>query len=279
MNNYHVLRDEETEASGGGGSAPPARDTEIEALKAQMADRDAKFNMLVSSMQNAAQQQPQPQQTPQSVEDLNKQIWQNPSAMVDQIASVRAQQIAQQMVGNAMSQDHETMVSVARSQAREEAGDMTDLFDRYRSEIESIVGQNQPQYHRNVNVWRAARDRVFGMHARELRATAKEEREKDKPKAPAFRIGDGPAPPSAPRDPKQPRGEVDPMVKVLAQKLDIDEERMADGVEKYNSQYRTIEGALGDPNHPSPWDPYISFNEKTGPLGRRLKAERERRSA
>lgn len=243
------LYEEEGEAAAGGGS-------DINALRSQMEQQNQRFQMLEHSIRNAASQQPQQQQPATDINELNKQIWANPAAAIDQIASTRAAQMIQNAVGQSQANDHETMVEMAKNQARSMD---TDVFDRYRSEIEQKVLQLAPQYHRNVNVWKTAMENVAGRHYRELAADAKE---KTAPaKGPAFKVSDGPASPSTRPAPVAASQELDEETLRVGRKFvgkNNPEEYMRRGLHLLANQ--------GDPNDssaPSVWDEVITFDSKS----------------
>jgi hypothetical protein len=229
---------------------PPAKeDDEMVKLRRQLAESDQRLQMAISSTRQPAQPA-----TPPSESDVNKQFFAAPARVTAEIAYAAAQQVAQQ--NDAAS--HETLVSVAKSQARE--GTDPEAFDKYKAEIEQqamAFSGNNPAYLKNITLWKNAAEVVFGRHFREAKAAVREAAESTR--APAFRVGDGPAPPS-PRGAQAPKPEALPEeAKQIARKLRITEDQMRKGIEMYNNQ-----GNENDPSQPSSWDPYFTFDGKTG---------------
>jgi hypothetical protein len=250
------------------------RDPEIDALKAQLQQSDARFRMLAGSIQ----QQQQPQQQQISPEDarraLNQQAWADPATFVQNAAGA----IANQAVSAALANDHDTIVGMARDQARNMFDEATrPYFDKYQNEIVQRLNQYAPQFHRNVNVWKNTADQVIGVHFREILADQREQERAGQPQAPAVHISNnGPAAPSTRQAaPSRERvEELTPEGKRIASRLDITEDQMRQGIKDFNNQ-----GDADDPSVPSSWDRVISFNRRTGPLGRRLAKEQAARTA
>ena len=232
----------------------PKKDAELDAMRKQLEATEQRMKQLEGSLRGTPPAAP----APPDVADVNKRIWQNPAQSVAEMVYAGAQQV----VGQQMAMDHETMVAVARDKAKEMSGD-AELFDKYRTEIEQRVAAQPPAYHRNVNVWVNAAQGVYGSHARELRYEQKDAANEGKPKAPAIRTtGDGPAPPS-PRSASAPRTEpLSDEAREMARRFRMSEEKFRQGMQAYENQ-----GDPQDPTKPSSWDQVFSF----GPEGRKKK--------
>lgn len=171
------------------------------------------------------------------------------------------------------------MVMIARDKARELFGEEDrPYFDKYLPEIVQRLEQMQPQFHRNVMVWKNTADQVIGAHFREIVADQKAAANEGKPAAPAFRVrgNDGPAAPStrAAGANSQRVEELSPEAKRIANRLDITEDQMRQGIKDLENQ-----GDPDDPSKESSWDRVISFNRRTGQVAKRIAAERAKVSA
>lgn len=241
-----------------------ARDSEVDALKAQLQQSDQRFQMLASSVQ----QQNRPAQPSQEEQQraLNQQAWANPA----QFTQAVAQHAAQQAVGAALSNDHDTIVGVAISQAREGTDEeMRKYFDKYLPEIKQRMNEYGIQYHRNSNVWRNMAASVIGAHVREIMHDQREAEQQasGKQKAPAVRTQDGPAAPST--RPAQGGSREEPLPEEavkIAKRLGITETQMRQGIKDFESQ-------SDDPNTPSSWDRVVSSDNNTGHVARRKAQE------
>lgn len=190
--------------------------------------------------------------------ELNAKHWQNPVQHTAEIAQNIAVQTVQGALGNLMAQDHETMVSMAIREARGDDQQLQGLFDKYRDEIQREVYTLQPQFHRNVNVWATARDKVIGRHFREINYE-KKDAERGENRAPAARIKDGPQPPSSRQAPAARVEELSPDQKQMARRLRLSEDQYRQGMKDLENQ-----GDPNDPRQPSAWDRVMTFDENSG---------------
>lgn len=223
-------------------------ESELDKIRREQQAMNQRLSTLASSMQ----QPPAQQQQQMDPADATKQFYSNPIAASDYIATQRAQQVAQQM----MSVDHETMVAVAKREAREAA---PEVWEKYGSEIEARAAQNPPVYHRNVGMWKNIATMVAGEHYRELARDQREAAEEGKTKAPAVRTGGPAAPSTRPAPSLQREEELSPLAKEVAKKMRLSDSRMREAIKNYANQ-----GDERDPSVPSSWDAVMTFGPGTG---------------
>lgn len=234
-----VLRDGEG-VDGGGGTPPSIPDppaipdnvsSELDRMRQDIAGiRDAVQNRPV-----LPPQPPAPDAGTPDVRSIEKEFWKNPltvTAAISQHAVAQALQATQ-------GQTHDTLVEVAKQQARNRlSSDDADLFDAYKGEIEQVVGTLAPQFQTNVNVWSNATTTVFGRHIADI---VKIKAKKNGAPSPS---GDGPAPPSTKGAPAPVKTPLTPEEKQWAKNWDITEDEYRHGKEILDDQDKHFEEVL-----------------------------------
>lgn len=239
------MADENTQPNGGlPEGTPPPVDPKMARVEADLAETR---RMVESLRQN--QQRPGPQAQPQApdMDELNKRFYKEPVTTAAAIAAQAANEAIQRHGLNGQ----DTLISVAKDQARKKD---PDLWDKYVDEIVTIVNSTvDPQYRQNVGVWEFARDKAFGAHYAEIR---EEGIKAQTNRAPNVRVGEGgPSQPNG-HQPSAPKGAVDklsPDEREMAKMLDITPEAYASGKEHIENQSR---------KGPSSWDKVVTFNSR-----------------
>lgn len=224
----------------------PVVDPKVTALEADLAEQRRMVTNLTSQFQRT--QQPTQQST---MDDLNRQFYKEPVTTAAAIAQQAAREIFQQQGQNG----HETLIAVAKEQARKRD---PELFDKYQTQIQARVNLTDPQFHSNIQVWNSAFDMAMGAHMDEIR----DEIRKKSPQAPAIKISQGgPDIPNGQQGqaPKAGGSNLSPEELQMAKNLDISPESYAKGKEDYDNQ---------SDKGKSSWDGLVTFSSKDS---RRLK--------
>lgn len=219
--NYGVLMDAEP-APGGGGTT----------LTQQEVDRIRTALAAPSRAAPPPPQAPPPQGGP-TKKELETAFWNDPLSMSAAIAT----QAAAQARANGPGMD--TLIGIARQQAREED---PDVFDRYEQEIRQALTALDPQFHQNATVWKNAFNMVRGVHSKEIF-----EMRRTSFQAPA--VPDGPARPGVAPPPSAPKTKLTEEQEYVARKLGVSEESYRFGHKIINEQHG---------REASPWDAVIT---------------------
>lgn len=248
---------------------PPAADPEVARLTRSVQDQRSEIDRLKRLITAPPQPVAQPGQQ-MSREDMDKQFFRNPIDASIAIATKAAQDTMAQQQGPSF----DTLVQVARNEARGTDVKQQAIFDKYIAEIEVAVATAPPNYRTNVNVWRNAFNVTKGAHLEEILAeagTSSQTAEPPRSAAVHIRDGSGPAP-SSPRPGQPPRGEqLSAEEQRVARKFKMSDERYLAGKKHYEGQTDPQSNPIG----PSSWDPMITFDSADS----RRKAREARKAA
>lgn len=237
-------RCEECEEKMNPGQNTQGQDNELQAMRSQIAQQQQQIQRLSGS--NAGAQ-------------LNERFAADPAGTTHAIAAAVAQQT--------LHANFDTMVETARNAAAARPN-MADVFAEHGDAIAAkvdLASQGQPALKTNVNVWANAATMVAGEHAvSQRRAAAEAAREASgRGQAPAVRIGDGPAPPSAAPLPSASGAQ--------STELTADELRVAKKLGISAQQYKDGKQAVAEmgtqfdePDAASPFDAVMTFDGYTG---------------
>jgi hypothetical protein len=176
-------------------------------------------------------------------EELVRDFYKAPLEMTATIAEMTAQNVLR---NSGYEQTHETMIHTAREAARSED---PALFDKYFPEIEAQVKTLAPQFHTNINVWKAAANNVYGQHRRDIVDAARSA------SAPAVRVssGSGPGAAGLPPEPSPPSVTLSEDERYIAKRLGLTDEQYRRGKAFVDKQ---------EIRQPSSWDEYVTFSSK-----------------
>ncbi len=245
---------------------PPPGQNDTAALRAELERRGREVDDLkrrIMAPPPPSTPPPAPAGAPLDDAQLRTEFFKNPigvSAAIAQRAAHKAQQRAQ--AGNAASYD--TLVSVARDQAR--ASDPA-LFDALSLEVDTMVTtQVDPQFRTNSTVWRNAFAQVKGQNIDKVMQIKGQQPPPEPPRGPAVHISreGGPSGSSPPRAPAPPSETLTDDEKHVARKLGLSEKAYLQGKKDLAGQ--AISG-------PSSWDRFITTSSRD-----KRREERERRN-
>jgi len=244
-------------------------DKDAERLRAEIAAKDQENRELRAKLSRQPAAQPtqtvMPGNQPKTKKEIEAQLWSDPLPFIDTMARVATQE----MINSEMGSAHDTLVSVAKTQARANLRSEAEkaLFDKYEGEIEQMVKQNAPaNFQRNVNVWTNAVNNVFGQHVAEITRDSR-------PSASIPRSTDGPAPPSAPSiRSASPESKLTDEQREMAHNLaphvgwshEEAESKYAHGLHIHNNQ------PGGKATDASAWDDVITTNNRFGKRNREV---------
>lgn len=229
---------------------PPQPDPRVTKLEQDLAEQ----RRMTQQLQQQMPKPTPPQRT--NMEELNAQFYKEPTTTAYAIAQQAAREVIQQHGQNGQ----ETLVQVAKQQAR---GREPELWDKHEPEINEIVRTTvDPQFHSNVSVWNFALDKVIGSHISDIRQALRD----TQPGSPAIKVSDGgPAAPGGVA--AQPLKNQGPALsddeKEMAKMLDISPEQYSRGKVDYEGQNK---------KGPSSWDDHVTFSSKD--TRRKARAER-----
>lgn len=194
---------------------------------------------------------PQPGQ-PLSKKELETRFYQNPLESTAQIATA----VAQSMRAQDGSATYDTMVEVAKGEARK---GQEKLWDKYATEVEALVftsTEQNPLVRQNIFVWKNAFNQVKGNHVDELISEAKAEPAGGNRSA-AIHISDegGPSAPSRAAGPPPAGDKLSAEEQTMARNLGLSNEQYAEGKRRYDAQD-------SKPSRKSSWDDLMTFDTR-----------------
>lgn len=243
-------------------------DPQLAAMRQELSRLTGKVDRIVQAPPARA-----PEPTPgqqMTKKEMEAKFYADPLQNVANIAGHVAQQVAQSMRVQDGSANFDTLVEMARSQAKQLN---PTLWDRFDQEISNLVVQSTQDnilMRQNVNVWRNAFNQIKGWHADELIAEATTKAAENK--SAALHLGGdqgGPASPSSRPAPGSPGEKLTLEEAMVAKGLRLTPEQYLDGRRRYNSQDH-------NPANKSSWDEAITFDTREQ---RRKQRERAAKAA
>jgi hypothetical protein len=225
------LFEEAADGDGDGATLPEVKDTELDQLKARLAQQDTELSTLKQTLQQRPAPQPQPvPQKPPSKAELEKEFWADPLGKLGELAQV----VRNNTLAEVQAMQHEPLTDLAKQKARETD---PEVFDALEVQVLAKIQDIPKQYHTNTTLWVNALNQVKGENLDKVM----EIRGKSGQRAP--HLPDGPAP-TSPRNLPTTKKTLQPEEAEIARKMKLTPEQYLRGKEFYANQEDMWKGVV-----------------------------------
>lgn len=225
------LFEETATGDGDGATLPEVKDTELDQLKARLAQQDTELSTLKQTLQQRPAPQPQqPQQKQPTKQELEKEFWADPLGKLGELAQV----VRNNTLAEVQAMQHEPLTDLAKQKARETD---PEVFDALEVQVLAKIQDIPKQYHTNTTLWVNALNQVKGENldkVMEIRGKGGQRQ----PHSP-----DGPAP-TSPRNLPVTKKTLLPDEAEIARKMKLTPEQYLRGKEFYANQEDMWKGVV-----------------------------------